>query len=496
MSQQMSESMSDVSAPSLGTRDVCGSTAFVSSDDLAEKLLGWRQSGIFIVRIDVAASARGRFEDVVDDAIDAALAAHGGLPPSMVGSLERDAACSDRIFRARRLGFYGIAIVFGSLKAAATSRGTLDADDCAALRALAEMTRDRPLWIAFDRCDRDLGAHGRPIPFSAMFVAPSAAAPKKISHVIAPQQQSLRVIEVAAPIAKPLEKESPHIEAPNPSTIGVSIATPEDVWRGWMLSLTAARGPQSLATFERLFIEAYLPLLHAITVGLEDPRAKAAMLVFRRTFEGSYPEAAARFQATTKRPAMVLDAPQNAMRLARSNGARTSQIILVEAMRYDIGLKVRDALEMTMGARARLVEDARLHAALPTTSGRQLETIARGPEALRSPAAPADDATLGSQAGGGLRKIRVGGRELYRLDTIDVAVQNDAATASHHFDDLAENVAETIAHHALALRGRTLLYILGDRGFLVDAGGRAKCGGSTPEEVIVPAFAFIVDAVQ
>ncbi|MEO9232279.1 MAG: hypothetical protein ABI421_03000 [Polyangiaceae bacterium] len=494
MSQQMSESMSDVVSAS--PRDVCGTTAFVSSDELSERLRDWKLSGIFVVRVDVDASSRGRFEDVVDDAIDAALTAHGGLPPSMVGSLERDAACSDRIFRARRLGFYGIAIVFASLKTAASSRGTLDADDCASLRALADMTRDRPLWVAFDRSDRDLGAHGRPIPFSAMFAAASAPPLKKTSPVIAPQQQHLRAIEAAAAITRPLEKEIVRVDAPNPATIGVSIATPEDVWRGWMLSLTAARGPQSLATFERLFVEAYLPLLHAITMGLEDPRAKAAMLVFRRTFEGAYPEAAARFQATTKRPAMVLDAPQNAMRLARSNGARTSQIILVEAMRYDIGIKVRDALEMAMGARARLVEDARLHAALPTTSARQLETIARGAEALRSPAALADDSTLGSQAGGGLRKIRAGGRELYRLDMIDVAVQNDAGAASHHFDDLAENVAETIASHALALRGRTLLYILGDRGFSVDAGGRARCGGSTPEEVIVPAFAFIVDAVQ
>lgn len=491
MSQQMHESMSDVvSASSSGAHDVCGTTAFVSHDELIEKLADWKQSGIFVVRVDVSASSRGRFEDVVDDAIDAALAAHGGLPPSMAFSLERDAACSDRIFRARRLGFYGIAIVFGSLKAAASSRGTLDSDDCAALRVLAEMTRDRPLWVVFDRNDRDLGAHGRPIPFSAMFAAAPAPTAKKLSPVIAPVQQPLRVIE------KPIHKEEPTVEAPNPAMIGASVAMPEDVWRGWMLSLTAARGPQSLATFERLFIEAYLPLIHAITMGLEDPRAKAAMLVFRRTFESSYPEAAARFQATSKRPAMVLDAPQIAMRLARSNGARVSQIIMVEAMRYDVGLEVRDALEMTMGARAMLIDDSRLHAALPTTSGRQLETIARGPEALRSPATHAEDSTLGSQAGGGLRKIRVGGRELYRLDTIDLAVQSDATHAMSNVRALAENVAETIAHHAMALRSRTLLFVIGDRGFSIDAAGRAKCGGSTPEEVIVPAFAFIVDAVQ
>ncbi len=442
-----------------------------------------------MVRVDAAPSARGRLDETVDDAIDAALAAHGASPPGMVGSLDHDAACSDRIFRARRLGFYGIAVIFSSLRAAASSRGTLDSDDCASLRLLADMTRDRPFWIVFDRADRDLGAHGRPIPFSAIFASPTPQpAAKKIPVAISAPPPPPRAIEVPVPTEIHTRSEA--------ATIGVSVAMPEDTWRGWMLALTAARGPQSLATFEKLFVEAYLPLLHAITSGLEDPRAKASMLVFRRTFEGSYPEAAARFQMTSKRPGMVLDAPQNAMKLARTNGARMSQIILVEAMRYDLGVKVRDALELALGARAMLIDDCKLHAALPTTSSRALETIARGPEALRTQSHADPSEMLGQQAGGGLRKIRVSGRELFRLDAISVALSGDAAAAMQRTGELTEHVAETIAQHARSLRVRTLLYILGDRGFSIDASGRAKCGGVTPEEVIVPAFAFLVDAVQ
>ena len=465
-------------------RVVNGCALFLSADDAREKIAAWRDAGIFVVRIEALASSRGRVEELIDDAIDAAIIAHGGAAPGVNSALDRDAAFSDRIFRVRRLGFYGIAIVLGSLRVTSAGHLALDADDCAALRGIADLTRDRPLSIVFDRADRDLGAHGRPIPFGAIFSQVSSSI-RSAPTVVKSTKPISMVVPAPAPAPAPAA-------APAPSTIGASVATPEDVWRGWMLALTAAKGPQSLATFERLFVEAYLPLLAVLAAGLEDPRAKAAMLVFRRTFEGSYPEAAARFQATSKRPSMVLDVPQNAMRLARSHGARTSQIVLVEAMRYDIGVHVKDDISRAMGDRASLVEETRLHAALPTTSARQLETIARGVEALRAPSAANDDATLATP-GGGLRKIRVGGRELYRLDTIDIAMHHDGSTNATRLADLASDVAETIVRHATMLRVRTLLYVLGDRGFSIDAGGHVKCGGSTPEEVIVPAFAFVID---
>ncbi|MEO8800732.1 MAG: hypothetical protein ABI551_22775, partial [Polyangiaceae bacterium] len=275
-------------------------------------------------------------------------------------------------------------------------------------------------------------------------------------------------------------------------TAGASIATENDEWRGWMLALSGGRGPQSLATFERLFVDAYLPLWGALASGLDDPRAKASLLVFRRAFESSYPKAAARFPLTDKRPKMVLDVPELTMKLARAHGARMSQIFVIEAMRFDVGTYVKEALARVLGDHADLVEETRLHAALPTTTARALETIARGRDALRAPAATSEEMMLAARSHAGLHRLRIGGREIFKLDTIELGMDEDPSCTPTRFSALADSVAGTIATHVDALRVKTLIYFTGDRGFTLDANGNAKCGGTTPEEVIIPAFAFLI----
>ena len=461
-----------------------GSTSFVSEEEAASRIADLTGMRVLVVRVELEPAMRGKLEDAVDDAVDATLAARGAGHPG-VGAYDREGAVNDRIFRARRAGFTGIAVVLGSLAPLCAGRAALDADDCAALRALSDLTTSRPFWIFLRKSDRDLGAHGRPIPLASLFAPPRKVAPS---------------LSLSLPLPLPLPSPSPSPSASpstststSTSTVGACIATPEDVWRGWMLALSAAKGPQSLAGFERLFVEAYLPLLNALASGLDDPRARAAMLVFRRAFETSYPEAAARFPLTDKRPRMVLDAPELAMKLARANGAKMSQIVLVESMRLDLGDHVRDALAMALGERATLVDEMRLHAALPTTAARQLETIARGREALRTPSTQNEDLALAARGAHGLRKLRIGGREIFKLDTIETALETDTRCTTEHFLELADAVAETIAAHAAHIRAKTLLYILGDRGFTLDANGRARTGGATPEEVIVKAYAFLLD---
>src|SRR5262249_44847857 len=152
-----------------------------------------------------------------------------------------------------------------------------------------------------------------------------------------------------------------------------------------VIALTAARGPQPLAAFERLFATAYMPLTRAIEVGLDDHRALAAHDEFRRSFARMYGEMCPTFAVTGKRPRMVFDAPDVAARVARLHGAGQTQLLLVDAMRFDLGLRVRDALAREIGARASLAEEMLLFSALPTTTGRQLEVLARGLEALRAP---------------------------------------------------------------------------------------------------------------
>ena len=486
--------------------DLTGEAAFVSDDERAQRIDEWRAANVLVVEVAPDAADRGKLDETVGDAVDAELAARGGGSLGVSAAFDREGATNDRIFRARRLGFTGLAITLGSLAATQAGRSSLDAEDCAALKKLAEMTSDRPLFVLFDKRDRDLGAHARPIPFGALF---STAARKSPS--LPPKQLTLASAVIpsapvpapAIPAAPPVPVIRPHVQVIAPKaapplaregiTAGASVATEDDEWRGWMLALNAARGPQSLAGFERLFVEAYLPLWGALAGGLDDPRAKASLLVFRRAFESTYPEAAARFPLTDKRPRMVLDVPELTMKLARSHGAKMSQMFVIEAMRFDVGVHVKEAIARVLGDRAELVEDTRLHAALPTTTSRALETIARGRDALRNPAATSEDMMLAARSHAGLHKIRIGGREIFKLDTIELGMDEDPSCTATRFAELAESVADTIATHAAGLRVRTLLYVTGDRGFTLDAQGNAKCGGATPEEVIVPAFAFLID---
>ncbi|MGH7281026.1 MAG: hypothetical protein ACRELY_05845 [Polyangiaceae bacterium] len=468
------------------TLERIGATSFVGEDEGTERIADLARTGVLVVRVELEPAMRGKLEDAVDDAIDTTLAARGAGHPG-VGAYDREGAMNDRIFRARRLGFSGIAVAFGSLSPLCAGRSSLDADDCAALRALSDLTSTRPLWVLLKKIDRDLGAHAKPIALSSLFASPRR--PSLSSSTVDHRPSTVD----PRPSTSTFDPRPSTLDLrPSTSTIGACIATPEDVWRGWMLALTAARGPQSLAGFERLFVEAYLPLLNALASGLDDPRARAAMLVFRRAFEASYPEAAARFPLTDKRPRMVLDAPELAMKLARANGAKMSQIVLVESMRLDLGDHVRDALGLAFGERATLVDEMRLHAALPTTAARQLETIARGREALRTPSTQNEDLALAARGTHGLRKLRIGGREIFKLDTIEVALETDARCTTEHFMELADAVADAIVQHAMQLHAKTLLYVLGDRGFTLDANGRARSGGATPEEVIVKAYAFLL----
>ena len=129
-------------------------------------------------------------------------------------------------------------------------------------------------------------------------------------------------------------------------------------------------------------------------------------------------------------------------------------------------------IEMLEG-RASLAERVTLFAALPTTTTRQLESLARGVEALRQPADEDGDAYPTT----GVRRVRVGSRDLYKLDLVPGEAVNGTASA--------------IAEHAAAQAPRTLLFIVGAHGFRVDKGA-ASSGGPSPEEVIVSAHAFLI----
>lgn len=281
------------------------------------------------------------------------------------------------------------------------------------------------------------------------------------------------------------------------AAVGVPVAGPNDYWRSWALALGAVRGPLPLAAFERLFAESYVPLANAIAAGLDDPRAVRAYDEFRRTFERAYTDAFATFGATNRRPRLVMDAYDVASKQARLHNARTSHVLVVDSLRWDLGTLVRDALATKAAGTASLTSESGLWSALPTTTIRQLETFARGMDALRAPAAEDAQESLRGRSAEVVRRLRVGSRELYKLDLVPTMLASlgdepGADAVVNALDEVASAVADSIARHIETLPPRTLLLVVGDHGFTVDRRGRILHGGASPEEVLVPAHAWLV----
>jgi hypothetical protein len=198
---------------------------------------------------------------------------------------------------------------------------------------------------------------------------------------------------------------------------------------------------------------------------------------------------------------MVMDAPEVAARIARLHGARTTQILLVDAMRFDVGTRVKDNVRRALGAQASLTDELILWSALPTTTVRQLETLQRGPDALRAPNADSEREAdpLRGRTAEVIRRVKVGSRDLYKLDVVEARVRDLGAQGVSAFtalDEIADAAADAIAKHARTLKPRTLLFVFGDHGFTFDRGGVARQGGASPEEVLVPAFALLIGDVH
>ena len=277
----------------------------------------------------------------------------------------------------------------------------------------------------------------------------------------------------------------------------------ESDWRTWMHDLEAARGPKPLAVVERMFVTSYVPLCDAVARGIAAPEAKKTLDTWSASFEQSYKEAFDALRVRGKRPTMVLDIPELALRMGRLHGARSVQLVLVDGLRFDLGLRVEQRLRSLLGQSAALTERLLLWSALPATTSVQLELIGRGPEALREftghvesevPVARGRMATT-------LRRIKAGHRELLKLDVVESRLSEPAdGSETTRLDDLADDTARALGSYMKRLPARSLVMVFGDHGFVLDPRGggtaRARHGGASPEEVLVPAYAWLVGGVH
>ena len=98
-----------------------------------------------------------------------------------------------------------------------------------------------------------------------------------------------------------------------------------------------------------------------------------------------------------------------------------------------------------------------------------------------------------------MRRLRVGSRELYKLDVVpsmlgalsDPGIGTSPTHVVEALEGIASSVADALVRHLATLPPRTLLLVLGDHGFCVDKRGHVSDGGASPEEVLVPCFAYL-----
>ncbi|HEY3594585.1 MAG TPA: hypothetical protein VGL13_11950, partial [Polyangiaceae bacterium] len=278
---------------------------------------------------------------------------------------------------------------------------------------------------------------------------------------------------------------------------------PRADWRMCANDLRVARGPKPLTLVERLFISRYVPLVEAVAAGDADDTAREVCEQWAESFARSYTESFSALRVTGKRPRMVLDTPQLVGQIARLHGAKSAQLVLVDAMRFDLGLRVHDRMRTALASQATCTERLLLWAALPTTTAAQLDLIAHGPEGLASRAAPSEREESGPQRGRTvptLRRMRVGNRDVMRLDWIGSKLREAGPALSDRLDAVADDIAPALVSFARSLAPRTLMLVFGDHGFRMtqreNVTQPATWGGASPEEVLVPAFAWLVGDVH
>jgi hypothetical protein len=273
-------------------------------------------------------------------------------------------------------------------------------------------------------------------------------------------------------------------------------------WQEWSRMLEQARGPKPLGVVEQLYVNAYVPLADAVARGIADPQVREVLETWSNSFARSYGEAFDALRLRGKRPMMVLDVAEVSLRLARLHGARSIQLVLVDGMRFDLGLGVEERMRKSLGQKAAMTERLLLWSALPSNTATQLELLGRGPEGLKDFEPPSDSNAFVAhgRSAATLRRVRTGSRDVMKLDMVESRLNEPGICLPAGLDSLADDVAQVLSSALLKFAHRTLAVVFGDHGFVADnsenAPGPARHGGSSPEEVLVPAFAWLVGATH
>jgi hypothetical protein len=87
-----------------------------------------------------------------------------------------------------------------------------------------------------------------------------------------------------------------------------------------------------------------------------------------------------------------------------------------------------------------------------------------------------------------------------KLDLVESRLREAGPGLADRLDAIAEEIARTLGTFARSLAPRTLMFVFGDHGFRMEcrdgATMPATSGGATPDEVLVPGFAWLIGDVH
>ncbi len=474
-----------------------------------------------------SAEHRGAFEAFVIQAIESELDRRGAAPPGWRRQDVIEAKLSDQLYRTRLLGSGGLALRFSELDGIADADGQLGMEDSSTLRKLLVVAEREPLQLYLPAPAAALRVVGAPERLSDWLTNGSRAGrvacieyePNSTaaeSPDTTPEPVSNRV-ELSPPLLEdfvtPADDSGTTSSAPCSAALADAVSpleqadhnppspTAEQLQRcaAWSAQLQNMSGPKVHSSVERAFVTAYLPLSREVAAGRAPEAAQLAAQAWAEGFAQSYASAFKHLGSRTTRPRMVKDVVEIAVRWLGQHHARQCQLLLVDGMRFDLAQRLNEEIERRVPGNAVCRDQALLWAALPSNAEAQGIGESGSGRVTRSLRSKPGTASPGTGTPG-VENVRLGTRELFRLDQIAGDLTQPGEAESLRLQRLANTLADSIVPWMLEQPPETLVVVFGDHGFYWQATPQgtssAQCGGALPEQVLVSASAWLMSEAR
>jgi len=275
-----------------------------------------------------------------------------------------------------------------------------------------------------------------------------------------------------------------------PRAAGPERIEPERIQRCvvWANQLQGMSGPKVHGSIEKAFITTYLPLCREIAAGVAPAEAAAGARKWAEGFAQGYASAFRQLNARPRRPLMVKDVVDVGLRWLGQHYARQCQLLLVNGLRFDLGQRLNEELEQRLGQGAVCADQCVLWSALPSNADAQQ---LGEPGVIRRSRSEAKPASLPV-----IEPLRVGNRSLFKLDHVPGDLTRSGEPEGSRLERLARELADVIVPWMRQQPPETLMVVFGDHGFHWQAHpagtSAAQCGGALPEQVLVPASAWLL----